>query len=69
MQLSAKVTLMTSGKTKKEGLRVKCGNRSVEKRDEYSQEAWREVLFKVLVGFSGGQWSLYWDFQFNLIDL
>ena len=47
MQLSAKVTLMTSGKTKKECLRVKCENKSVENRNEYSQEAWREILFQV----------------------
>ena len=45
---------MTSGKTKKECLRVKCENKSVENRNEYSQEAWREILFQVLVGFRGG---------------
>ena len=67
MQLVAKVTLILKAKQR----RNVCVSNVETKvlRIEYSQESWQEILFQVLVGFRGGQWSLCWDFQFNLIDL
>ena len=53
MQLVAKVTLIIKGK---------------QRRNVYVSNM-ETKLFKVLVGFRGGHWSLCWNFQFNLIDL